>query len=56
MSKQSINTLKNWFRTGLKPTQSQFRDWLDSFFHKDFSKRCGYNNSENKLFGLILYK
>lgn len=35
MAKQTLNTLKNWFRTGLKPTQTQFWDWIDSFFHKD---------------------
>jgi hypothetical protein len=35
MAKQTINTIKNWFRTGNKPTQAQFWDWLDSFFHKD---------------------
>ena len=35
MAKQALNTLKNWFRTGLKPTQAQFWDWMDSFFHKD---------------------
>ncbi len=35
MAKQTINTLKNWFRTALKPTQAQFWDWLDSYFHKD---------------------
>jgi hypothetical protein len=35
MSKQSISTIQNWFRTGQKPTQAQFWDWLDSFFHKD---------------------
>ncbi|MEO6176765.1 MAG: hypothetical protein ABIP27_16560 [Flavobacterium circumlabens] len=29
------NTLKNWFKTGLKPTQSQFWAWLDAFWHKD---------------------
>ncbi|MDN3673068.1 hypothetical protein QWY99_08410 [Flavobacterium branchiarum] len=29
------NTLKNWFRTGLKPTQVQFWNWMDSFWHKD---------------------
>jgi len=33
--KVSLNTIKNWFRTGLKPTQSQFWDTWDSFFHKD---------------------
>ena len=31
---QPIATLKNWFRTGLKPTQQQFWDWLDSYWHK----------------------
>lgn len=35
MAKQTLNILKNWFRTGLKPTQQQFWDWMDSFFHKD---------------------
>lgn len=28
------STLKNWFKTGLKPTQDQFWDWMDSFWHK----------------------
>ncbi|MCA0234961.1 MAG: hypothetical protein LCH81_01110 [Bacteroidetes bacterium] len=35
MAKQAINTIKGWFQTGDKPTQSQFWDWLDSFVHKD---------------------
>lgn len=35
MPKQSINTLKNWFKRGLKPLEAQFADWLDSFWHKD---------------------
>lgn len=35
MAKQTLNILKNCFRTGLKPTQQQFWDWMDSFFHKD---------------------
>jgi hypothetical protein len=35
MAKQSINTIKQWFKTSLKPTQQQFWDWLDSFRHKD---------------------
>jgi len=30
-----LNIIKNWFKTGLKPTQSQFWAWLDSFWHKD---------------------
>lgn len=31
----SLNQLKNWFKTGLKPTQAQFWAWLDSFYHKE---------------------
>ncbi|WP_329804635.1 hypothetical protein [Flavobacterium facile] len=31
----SKNTLKNWFKTGMFPTQSQFWAWLDSYHHKD---------------------
>lgn len=30
-----LNTIKNWFKTGHKPTQQQFWDTWDSFFHKD---------------------
>jgi hypothetical protein len=29
------NTIKNWFRTSLKPTQAQFWATWDSFWHKD---------------------
>jgi hypothetical protein len=35
MAKQTLNIIKNWFRTGLKPTQNQFWDTWDSFWHKD---------------------
>ncbi|AUS04475.1 hypothetical protein [Pseudotamlana carrageenivorans] len=31
----ALNTIKNWFKTGLKPTQSQFWATWDSFWHKD---------------------
>ena len=34
MSTQKRNVLKNWFRKGLIPTQQQFADAFDSFFHK----------------------
>jgi hypothetical protein len=34
MAVTPINTIKNWFKTGLEPTQEQFWDWLDSFRHK----------------------
>ena len=30
-----LNTIKNWFKTGLKPTQSQFWATWDSFWHKN---------------------
>ena len=35
MAQTAINTIKNWFKTGLKPTQDQFWNWIDSFWHKD---------------------
>ena len=31
----NLTTIKNWFKTGLKPTQQQFWDTWDSFWHKD---------------------
>jgi hypothetical protein len=34
MSTQKRSVLKNWFRKGLTPTQAQFADAFDSFFHK----------------------
>ncbi|MDA6070420.1 hypothetical protein NJT12_12390 [Flavobacterium sp. AC] len=34
MALQTLNTIKQWFRTGLKPTQTQFWDTWDSFRHK----------------------
>lgn len=34
---QSLNTIKSWFETGDKPTQGQFWDAFDSFFHKNDS-------------------
>lgn len=35
MAQTAINTIKNWFKTGLKPTQDQFWSWMDSYWHKD---------------------
>lgn len=35
MPKASLSNIKNWFRTSLKPTQAQFWDTWDSFWHKD---------------------
>ena len=37
MALQTISTIKNWFLTGLKPLQSQFHDWMDSYWHKNES-------------------
>ncbi|EGV44336.1 hypothetical protein BZARG_798 [Bizionia argentinensis JUB59] len=31
----NLSTIKNWFKTGLKPTQAQFWATWDSFRHKD---------------------
>lgn len=35
MAKTDITTIKNWFKTGLKPSQIQFWNTWDSFWHKD---------------------
>lgn len=35
MAITNLNTIKNWFKTGLEPTQAQFWAWMDSFWHKD---------------------
>lgn len=34
MAIRSIAQLKAWFSRGQYPVESQFADWLDSFFHK----------------------
>ncbi len=33
MAKKSI--LKSWFSTGKTPTQEQFWEWMDSYYHKN---------------------
>jgi hypothetical protein len=33
MAIQTRTTLKSWFETGDKPTQDQFADWIDSYWH-----------------------
>ncbi|MFZ0597274.1 MAG: hypothetical protein WAM46_09850 [Flavobacterium sp.] len=35
MAIQTLETIKNWFKKGLKPTQAQFWDTWDSFRHKE---------------------
>ena len=34
MAIQTLNVIKNWFKTGLKPSEAQFGDTWDSFWHK----------------------
>lgn len=29
------NTLKGWFKRGMKPLEAQFHSWMDSYWHKD---------------------
>ncbi len=45
MAKVNLNTIKNWFKTGLIPTQNQFWDVWDSFWHKD--NQIPVDNIEN---------
>lgn len=35
MAKTDKNTIKSWFRNFLKPTQEQFWNWMDSYWHKE---------------------
>jgi hypothetical protein len=37
MAQVSINTIKSWFLTGIRPVQENYHDWMDSFWHKDES-------------------
>jgi len=50
MAKQTLNIIKNWFKTGLKPTQAQFWDTWDSFWHKDETIPTGsIENLDNRF-------
>jgi len=48
-----LNTIKSWFRTRLRPTQAQFWDTWDSFWHKSdsipMSSIEGLENAFNNL-------
>jgi hypothetical protein len=37
MATASREQIKNWFKSGMKPLESQFANWIDSFFHKNDS-------------------
>ncbi|MEP0265427.1 hypothetical protein [Dokdonia sp.] len=43
--KVSISTIKDWFRNGLRPTQTQFWATWDSFWHKD--EQIPFSSIEN---------
>lgn len=38
MAIRSVAQLKAWFKRGKYPTEAQFADWIDSFFHKEEDK------------------
>jgi hypothetical protein len=35
MPKTALSIIKSWFETGDFPTQEQFWNWMDSYWHKD---------------------
>lgn len=44
------NTLKSWFKRGLKPLEVQFHAWMDSYWHKSESiPTSSIENLENTL-------
>ncbi len=50
MAVTALNIIKNWFKTGLKPTQAQFWATWDSFWHKDQSiPQANITNLEQDL-------
>jgi len=53
MPKVSLITIKSWFETYDKPTESQFSDTWDSFWHKDESipvaKIQSFTNEVNSI-------
>ncbi len=52
MAQTIISTIKNWFRTGERPTQAQFWALFDSFWHKDeFIPQSKVNNLQSDLNG-----
>ncbi|WP_166924967.1 hypothetical protein [Flavobacterium poyangense] len=53
MAIQTLNIIKSWFKTGLKPTQTQFWDTWDSFRHK--SEKVPVGDVEG-LYPLLDYK
>lgn len=49
----TLAEIKDWFRTGLKPTQTQFWTTWDSFWHKDTPiPQSAVQNLENTLTSL----
>lgn len=56
MAQTPLATIKNWFKTGLKPTQGQFWDTWDSFWHKadtiPQASVAGLETLENRVLAL----
>ncbi len=46
----SLTTIKNWFKTGFKPSQAQFWDTWDSFWHKEDNIPVANISGLNDLF------
>ena len=49
---RTIAELQLFFETGDKPTQQEFYDWLDSFFHKEFGLGTEVTFSPSGGFGV----
>ncbi|MEM0575155.1 hypothetical protein [Flavobacterium polysaccharolyticum] len=60
MALQTLNTIKDWFKTGLKPSQTQFWDTWDSFRHKNdkvpVAEVDGINELLAQVSSTIIYK
>ncbi len=50
MAKISLTNIRNIFKTGLRPSQTQFWDTWDSFWHKDEKIQVEYIDGLNDLF------
>jgi hypothetical protein len=46
MTARSRNTLKSYFNTGDKPTEGEFADKIDSFYHRDDLGWADYSDSQ----------
>lgn len=49
----ALQTIKNWFKTGKKPSQQQFWDTWDSFWHKSEQIPISNIDGVQKIYDLI---